>query len=81
MEFGGRPDDCDLTNYMVKATVLRVFVTQNKLESDAKTQESKDGTPGENTGGLLAPSGRSEASSRENVADDLATLLSDTHIY
>lgn len=57
---------------MVKATVLRVFISQNKVESDAKTKQAD--TPGDNM-----PSGG--AQSCTDSGDDLATQMSETHIY
>ena len=61
---------------MVKATVIRVFVTQHKFESDANLQEND--TLAEKTGDLFSCDSQAESSS---CSDDLSVRLSDTYIY
>jgi hypothetical protein len=61
---------------MVKATVIRVFVTQHKLESDANLQEND--TLAEKAGDLFSYDSRAEPSS---CLDHLSVRLSDIYIY
>ena len=67
--------DCSIKSYMVKATVIRVFVTQHKLEGDANLQEND--TLAEKAGDLFSYDSQAKPSS---CSDDLSARLSDTYI-
>jgi len=71
LEFGDQFDEDVIKNYMVKATVLRLFVMQGKLESDANTR--RDDRPGKTT--------LSEVLNGGNGGDYLAARLTEAHIY
>jgi hypothetical protein len=64
---------------MVRATVLRVFVTRVKLESDANAQD--DNAPSEHSNDMDPPGSSARAQTAEDSADDLATRLSATHLH
>jgi len=61
---------------MVRATVLRVFVTQAKLESDADARD--DDAPSEHSNEMDPPSSLARTPGEDN---DLAARLSATHLH
>jgi hypothetical protein len=64
---------------MVRATVIRVFVTRAKLESDANAQDND--VPSEHSNEMDPPRSSATAPTGQDSADDLAARLSATHLH